>query len=166
MYLDCRERAPSSSYIILFYFSIESDLENLLPLVDEYHVTHLKGPIEKCLLQKPSLQRLALADRYGLTKLREVCLKYAKRNDTSSWDFEQLQPSTQVEMLLPKLAAANTLISDIDEHCNGGGLCRGKSCPGTYCPELGKNNTCHYCLRFRIETIQEKIRKKYLIIKH
>ena len=133
-------------------------------------MTHLKKPIEKyLLLQKPSLQRLALADTYGLTELREVCLKYAIENhiDTSSGDFKRLQPSTQVEILRPKLAAAqalitknNKLIYEISQICDGWGT------KGT-CPKeiprrhiLGKEESCDHCLHHRIKTIQEKIREK------
>ena len=137
-------------------------------------MTHLKKPIEKYMLpQTPSLQRLALADTYGLTELREVCLKCAIKDSINTYygGFTQLQPSTKVEILLPKLAAAEALINENNNLINGisqvfdGSLWRW-STKGT-CPKdkqskhiLGKEESCDHCLHHRIKTIQEMIREK------
>ena len=136
-------------------------------------MSHLKKPIEKYMLpQRPSLERLALADTYGLTELREVCLEYAIKDSISTFSgpFTQLQPSTQVEILRPKLAAAQVLISKnnyligvISQVCDGS-LWQW-STKGT-CPKdkqskhiLGREESCDHCLHHRIKTIQEKIRE-------
>ena len=68
----------------------------MLPLIHEYQMTHLKRPIEKCLQkQELSVQSLVLADKYGLTELKEDCLSHVYFGN--SWLSEYKDAYDQLE---------------------------------------------------------------------
>ena len=81
---------------------------------------------QNLLMQPPSIGRLILADKYGLTELREVCLEYAKSTllETVKQDvlYNQVESATKVEILdhnlgtLAKEAGnANKALKDIQQ---------------------------------------------------
>ena len=84
----------------------EENAERLVPLAHEYQMTHLMSLCEKFLLHDPevgSLSRQVLADRYGLNKLRAVCMEYAKEQDLNTLKgdetYDQIDPISKVEIL-------------------------------------------------------------------
>ena len=77
-----------------------------MPLAHEYQMTQLMSLCEKFLLHDPqvaSLSQLVLADRYGLRKLRAVCIEYAKEQDLNTLrgdeTYDQIDPISKVEIL-------------------------------------------------------------------
>ena len=95
-------------------------------------MSHLKEPIEKYMLQDynnsyMSLEGLTLADKYGLNDLRNTCLgiaqteKIFKRYGNQQETFKNLEATTQVEVLLPKVKTASYAFQDIIDHARGKG---------------------------------------------
>ena len=82
----------------------EENAEKLVLLAHEYQMTQVMSLCEKYLLRDPpSLSRLVLADKYGLTKLSKVCMEFAKKTNLDTLKkektYEQIEPVLKVEIL-------------------------------------------------------------------
>ena len=82
----------------------EENAERLVPLAHEYQMKQLASLCEKFLLQEPpSLSQLVLADKYGLGKLRQVCIEHVKKTNLDTLKkemmYEQIDPVSKVEIL-------------------------------------------------------------------
>ena len=91
----------SLSMVIIF---LVCNFEKLVPLADEYRMTHILQLCDKNLLkQPPSIGRLVLAETYHLTELWEVYLKYAKSTPLETVKhhelYDQVDSATKVEIL-------------------------------------------------------------------
>ena len=129
-------------------------------------MTHIKEPIEKYLLQQHlGLQRLVLADTYGLTELREASLK-STIEDTICWGdgvfkawFKYLETTTKVDVLQPKVESADIGFGSIRDFATGKAFAyiRTEACPlGEYSENphsLGTERKCWKCKDFQLEEI-------------
>lgn len=93
---------------------LESNVDTLLPLVEEYQMLAVKNHCEMFLLsQPPSLHLLYTAQNYGLRQLLARCLDYAKHVNyatlTSDPYFELLDPDNRIQVLLMR-------VQDLEEH--------------------------------------------------
>ena len=114
------------------HFFPEENAERLVPLAHEYQMTHLMSLCEKFLLHDPevaSLSWLVLADKYGLNKLRAVCMEYAKQQDLDTLraeeTYEQIDPISKVEILEHYIDCLNQRVNTLSAqqaplfNCNG-----------------------------------------------
>ena len=93
------------SFIMIF---LEYNFEKLVPLAHEYQMTHISEHcVNNMLMQRLSIGRLILADKYSLTELREVCLEYVKSISLEKvkrdYLYDQMDSVTKVEILGHKL---------------------------------------------------------------
>ena len=93
-------------YLHVYHIKFFSDLdmEKLVALTHEYQMTHITKHCEKyLLLLSPSFGRLVLAEKYGLTELRKVCLKFAMTKPLVELEqnemYELVEPATKVTIL-------------------------------------------------------------------
>ena len=93
-------------YLHVYHIKFFSDLdmEKLVALTHEYQMTHITKHCEKyLLLLSPSIGRLVLAEKYGLTELRKVCLKFAMTKPLVELEqdemYELVEPATKVKIL-------------------------------------------------------------------
>ena len=138
----------------------------LLPLVQEYQMSHVTARCEKHLLsQPPSVKSLVLAERYELPKLRRACIQYAKQASLTQLkrhaDFDKIEASTLVEVLTHKverlespMLAIRALVAQKNPNLS-------RWCPASDSRDvqdrhdLGSRKGCLHCNSYNFEQIEK-----------
>ena len=161
-----------STGLILFVILLptDSNVQQLLPLAEEYQVLEVKKKCEEYLLTKPgSMELLVTAQGYGLHQLLRKCIQYARERSYSELQkdpfFDKLEPVNLIAILevrvkdLEQSADVNRKAMRERDSRVYGCINELASGYGNFCQECKSrkvNDTCFNCLKMYREKVRVK----------
>jgi hypothetical protein len=148
----------------------DSNVDNLLPLAEEYQITEVKKKCEEYPLTKPgSMALLVTAQAYGLTNLLGKCIEFARTKSYSELQkdpcFKNLEPENlisilqlRVQDLEDNLERNKRAASERDARMYGciNELASGYGNFCTECKSRKVNENCFNCLKMFREKVKLK----------